>query len=218
MRCNPWGNNSEFSKDDEVLENIDAKSWKSNSGKKNGPLSGNSPSNENQSSKLSDGSTTRATGPIKRVKFGRGPQRKAQTQIESTLKWEGLTNQSFGFWIGYKDLDEMQNSPKMKMTIESPPIGSTQNIQVSDQLSLGSGSQSSASIKQKYKTELCKNWSISRFCKYESRCAFAHGFEELRNKTTLNTFYKTKICKAFEEKNYCPYGGRCQYVHKKGKD
>lgn len=35
---------------------------------------------------------------------------------------------------------------------------------------------------EKYKTELCRNW-ISGFCSFDSKCVFAHGKEELREKS-----------------------------------
>ena len=31
----------------------------------------------------------------------------------------------------------------------------------------------------KYKTELCKNWIETAKCRYEDKCRFAHGQEEL---------------------------------------
>jgi hypothetical protein len=65
----------------------------------------------------------------------------------------------------------------------------------------------------KYKTEICKNFEIYNFCKFGSRCCFAHGKSELRKKKDFNDFYKTKICKHFNENGFCPYGNRCQYFH-----
>ncbi len=37
----------------------------------------------------------------------------------------------------------------------------------------------------KYKTKLCRNFSLTGFCSYGKRCTFAHGQEELR----VNTYY-----------------------------
>jgi Zinc finger C-x8-C-x5-C-x3-H type (and similar) len=42
----------------------------------------------------------------------------------------------------------------------------------------------SPDFKQKYKTELCRNW-MSGFCSFENKCVFAHGKSELREKKTL---------------------------------
>ena len=65
----------------------------------------------------------------------------------------------------------------------------------------------------KYKTEICRNWE-SGLCEFGDKCAFAHGAEELRQKTHLSSNYKTKKCKQFYELGYCMYGNRCQFRHK----
>ena len=66
----------------------------------------------------------------------------------------------------------------------------------------------------KFKTELCKNWQVGD-CKFGSKCAFAHGFDELSTKKNLPSNYKTRICKQFHEEMYCSYGARCQFIHLK---
>lgn len=68
-------------------------------------------------------------------------------------------------------------------------------------------------FRTKYKTEVCRNWE-SGFCEFGDRCAFAHGYEELRQKTHLTSNYKTKPCKQFFELGYCMYGPRCQFRHR----
>ena len=65
----------------------------------------------------------------------------------------------------------------------------------------------------KYKTEICRNWEIGA-CEFAESCAFAHGYEELRNKCNLGSNYKTKKCKQFHEQGYCIYGNRCQFKHR----
>jgi hypothetical protein len=67
----------------------------------------------------------------------------------------------------------------------------------------------------KYKTEICKNFQLTGKCKFGPRCCFAHGLEELRQKTQLGLSYKLKVCKNYHELGYCKYGQRCQYVHLK---
>lgn len=69
------------------------------------------------------------------------------------------------------------------------------------------------SYKMKKKTELCKNWELSRRCKFGSDCAFAHGEQELVSKHHVPNNYKTKMCKQFHEEGYCPYGNRWQFLH-----
>jgi Zinc finger C-x8-C-x5-C-x3-H type (and similar) len=39
----------------------------------------------------------------------------------------------------------------------------------------------SPEYKEKYKTELCRNW-LNGFCSFETKCVFAHGQEEIREK------------------------------------
>ena len=68
-------------------------------------------------------------------------------------------------------------------------------------------------FKIKYKTELCKYYSINGTCKYGDKCAYAHGVENLRSKVTNTTAYRTKKCTQFFEHGYCPYGNRCQFAH-----
>ena len=68
---------------------------------------------------------------------------------------------------------------------------------------------------QKYKTEICKNFMIYKYCKFGDRCCFAHGLHELREKSNLNNSYKLKICKNYQQNGFCRYGQRCQYIHLK---
>lgn len=62
--------------------------------------------------------------------------------------------------------------------------------------------------KMKFKTELCKNFQLQGSCKFGDACCYAHGQEELRDKTHLNSNYKSKICKHFHGQGGCPYGQR----------
>lgn len=67
-------------------------------------------------------------------------------------------------------------------------------------------------FKLKYKTEMCKGW-VKGLCEFGDKCAFAHGHEELREKTANVCNYKTKRCKQFFELGVCMYGTRCQFLH-----
>lgn len=68
-------------------------------------------------------------------------------------------------------------------------------------------------FKIKYKTELCKYYELTGYCKFGDNCAYAHGVENLRSKVTNTTAYRTKKCIQFFENGYCPYGSRCQFQH-----
>lgn len=68
--------------------------------------------------------------------------------------------------------------------------------------------------KTKFKTEMCKNWIEQGFCRYGTKCQFAHGTQEVVVKNDpIHDKYKSKMCKTFQEKAYCPYGKRCQFRH-----
>ena len=61
---------------------------------------------------------------------------------------------------------------------------------------------------------MCKNWIEIGVCRYGNKCQFAHGDQELLEKTQpTNAKYKSKICTTFQERLYCPYGKRCLFRH-----
>jgi len=67
----------------------------------------------------------------------------------------------------------------------------------------------------KYKTELCKNWIETARCRFEDKCRFAHGQEELTMAAiqAYNTQYKSKNCRTFYNTKSCMYGTRCMFRH-----
>lgn len=69
-----------------------------------------------------------------------------------------------------------------------------------------------AIIDPKYKTELCKKYMETGKCPYGMKCRFAHGKQELIEKTPCVN-YKKKACKTFTEQGFCPYGSRCSFRH-----
>ena len=68
----------------------------------------------------------------------------------------------------------------------------------------------------KYKTEICRNFSLTGRCNWGDKCFFAHGKEELKTNMFLGKQYKTKVCKKFHGGKVCLYSSRCQYYHFKG--
>uniref|UniRef100_A0A2P2HYW0 Zinc finger protein 36, C3H1 type-like 1 n=1 Tax=Hirondellea gigas TaxID=1518452 RepID=A0A2P2HYW0_9CRUS len=82
--------------------------------------------------------------------------------------------------------------------------------QQQQQMQLQDGRQGTNS--SRYKTELCRPFEESGFCKYGDKCQFAHGGNELR---TLNRHpkYKTELCRTFHTIGICPYGPRCHFIH-----
>ena len=65
----------------------------------------------------------------------------------------------------------------------------------------------------KYKTELCRQFTIYGNCKYGEKCQFAHGDLELRE-VKKHPKYKTELCKTFHLTGFCNYGKRCHFIHK----
>ena len=65
---------------------------------------------------------------------------------------------------------------------------------------------------QLYKTELCKSYTDTNYCRYGLKCRFAHGMIELRP-IARHKKYKTERCKNYEETGICPYGPRCRFIH-----
>ncbi|KAJ3147657.1 hypothetical protein HDU86_007903, partial [Geranomyces michiganensis] len=74
-----------------------------------------------------------------------------------------------------------------------------------------------------YKTRLCERDATDGNCPYGTRCIFAHGPGELRERIgaqpethvekEVSTLYKTKICERFVNEGHCQYGPRCNYAH-----
>lgn len=69
----------------------------------------------------------------------------------------------------------------------------------------------------KEKTELCRAFVEGGYCKYGSRCKFAHGQEELRP-VLRHSKYKSVKCRSFHETGACPYGQRCRFIHNETSD
>ncbi|KAJ3064783.1 nudix (nucleoside diphosphate linked moiety X)-type motif 2, partial [Quaeritorhiza haematococci] len=80
-----------------------------------------------------------------------------------------------------------------------------------------------------YKTRLCERYETEGFCPYGSRCTFAHGTVELRDRPTYggdnekkdgpeNPLYKTRLCERFMKENFCQYGPRCNFAHSELRD
>lgn len=64
-----------------------------------------------------------------------------------------------------------------------------------------------------YKTEICRSFAENGgYCKYGSKCQFAHGEAELRP-VRRHPRYKTKLCRNFSATGSCPYDARCRFIH-----
>ena len=66
----------------------------------------------------------------------------------------------------------------------------------------------------RYKTELCRSFEESGYCKYAEKCQFAHGANEIRwYSIARHLQYKTELCRMFHTVGFCPYGLRCYFIH-----
>ena len=81
-------------------------------------------------------------------------------------------------------------------------------------------------LKQKYKTQMCKHFMENSICPLKQFCQFAHGPNELRQsndplpknfgKTALGAVhsnYKTEPCKNFHATGECKFGEGCSFFH-----
>jgi hypothetical protein len=81
-------------------------------------------------------------------------------------------------------------------------------------------------LKQKFKTQMCKHFLEDGLCPLQQYCQFAHGPEELRQpndplpkhfgKTALGAVhsnYKTEPCKYWLESGECKFGDGCSFYH-----
>ncbi|CAG8597750.1 8289_t:CDS:2 [Ambispora gerdemannii] len=79
-----------------------------------------------------------------------------------------------------------------------------------------------------YKTRLCERFETEGFCPYGTKCTFAHGTAELRERPLIeektgtppiskdgpeNPLYKTRLCERFIKENFCQYGPKCNFAH-----
>lgn len=93
------------------------------------------------------------------------------------------------------------------------PLGLSEDLFLTPLKGFSKRQPREADFRVKYKTEICRNWELGT-CEFGESCAFAHGYEELRNKSNMGSNYKTKKCKQFHELGYCIYGNRCQFRHR----
>lgn len=91
-------------------------------------------------------------------------------------------------------------------TEEGPQVTNSK-IKEARQKNKGS-TEAQGSYTLKFKTEMCKNFQLQGYCRWANNCSYAHGMDELRQKTHLNTNFRSKICKLFHRQGGCPYGLR----------
>ena len=103
----------------------------------------------------------------------------------------------------------------MPLPGESTVVGQIGTDLDSETFETDEETQRKAVLDKKYKSELCKNWIETSYCRYESRCRFAHGQHELTEAAMVsyNDKFKSKNCRTFYQTNFCMYGPRCIFRH-----
>ncbi|XP_076946880.1 uncharacterized protein LOC143618644 [Bidens hawaiensis] len=84
----------------------------------------------------------------------------------------------------------------------------------SSSVSLGGSGGSSSSSGKGYKTDVCLSYmQTSGFCRYGSKCQFAHGNKELN---PVPFAYKNMVetpCKSYSISGTCAFGSKCRFLH-----
>ena len=78
-------------------------------------------------------------------------------------------------------------------------------------------------LEVKSKTELCKNFVDGIYCPFGSRCKFAHGYHELKQRSLMDMkrqglvddiySYRTRPCFTWISTGSCPFNSRCKCLH-----
>ena len=78
-------------------------------------------------------------------------------------------------------------------------------------------------LEAKTKTELCKNFLDGKVCPFGSRCRFAHGHRELKQRSLMDLkkqglvedidSYRTRPCFTWISTGSCPFNSRCKCLH-----
>jgi hypothetical protein len=115
------------------------------------------------------------------------------------------TKESYSPYSSKTSLSSISSVPTMSQAKGKKTLGKKKNA-------------SELEFRNKYKTEVCKYWAEKGYCEFGDQCAFAHGGNDMRQKTTVASNYKTKQCVQYHENGLCPYGIRCQFLHCLRKD
>lgn len=101
-------------------------------------------------------------------------------------------------------------------SVHNPRLASPLDNIVNDSTTISNVNALSATPRIKndlYKTEICRSYAENGgYCKYGSKCQFAHGDAELRP-VRRHPRYKTKLCRNFLATGSCPYDARCRFIH-----
>ncbi|KAK4528863.1 hypothetical protein GAYE_SCF65G6810 [Galdieria yellowstonensis] len=111
-----------------------------------------------------------------------------------------------------KDPSGQQQSSEFEYGREDSPSSSKKESVASNVSLVSDAVVSMGERNNLYKTELCRSFMETGFCRYGGKCQFAHGTEELRQ-VKRHPKYKTRYCRNFMKEGNCPYGSRCRFIH-----
>ncbi|CAD8150953.1 unnamed protein product [Paramecium pentaurelia] len=112
----------------------------------------------------------------------------------------------------FTDLNEQDKRGSMSTVATLTTMSTDFYVQDDDPIEEQTSSSDESQSYVKFKTEMCKNWSMLGRCNYGNKCQFAHGQNEMINRQ-CNQKYKSKLCRSFHQDYVCFYGARCQFIH-----
>jgi len=129
-----------------------------------------------------------------------------QVQSKSQQSTNGHQNQQKIKNANNNSLNTNNNTIAAQQQQTNSSASSVQGQQQQQQQQAQNGNTS------RYKTELCRPFEESGFCKYSDKCQYAHGLSELRS-LQRHPKYKTELCRTFHSTGFCGYGPRCHFIH-----
>ncbi|KAG0614488.1 hypothetical protein M758_6G180800 [Ceratodon purpureus] len=122
--------------------------------------------------------------------------------------------QSPGFDVQYFRNNHGILVPTIIQSKQGVTSNSASELPLSSSVSVSSDETEHPQIKVGlYKTELCRSWEETGYCRYGTKCQFAHGNDDLRP-VPRHPKYKTELCRSYTETGLCSYGKRCRFIHK----
>ncbi|KAJ4952409.1 hypothetical protein NE237_029241 [Protea cynaroides] len=116
-------------------------------------------------------------------------------------------------------IDNLDTPPSRSPPVFTTPVKVEEDVLVMDGILVGSvsggrsrSSSDSASLSpgnSLYKTEICRAWEETGSCRYNTKCQFAHGKEELRPGRYINknTKFDVQVAKTWNRGTHGPKSG-----------
>ncbi|CAK71671.1 unnamed protein product (macronuclear) [Paramecium tetraurelia] len=114
--------------------------------------------------------------------------------------------------ISFNDQSDSDKRGSMSTVATLTTMSTDFYVQDDDPIEEMTSSSDESQSHTKFKTEMCKNWSLLGRCNYSNKCQFAHGENEKITRQS-NMKYKSKLCRSFHQEYVCFYGARCQFIH-----